>query len=101
MAACSCFRKCCFRQQTASEDTESSEDYPKACASDMDDDIDEEFLSTGTNVPSAEFISIDDNIPTCEPQSVAGIVVEVVWGTAVEDVGDEAPEDSGENESVR
>ncbi|KAL1416332.1 hypothetical protein MTO96_028056 [Rhipicephalus appendiculatus] len=89
----SCFRKCGFQRQLASEDTERSEDDPVACASDIDDDINEEFLSTGADAPFAEFVSIDDNVPTCEPQSVAEIVAEVVE--------DEAPKDGGENESVR
>ncbi|KAL1422629.1 hypothetical protein MTO96_021880 [Rhipicephalus appendiculatus] len=90
----SCFRKCGFRRLLASEDTERSEDDPVACASDIDDDINEEFLSTGADAPScAEFVSIDDNVPTCEPQSVVEIVAEVVGG--------EAPEDSGKKESVR
>ncbi|KAH7952511.1 hypothetical protein HPB52_023846 [Rhipicephalus sanguineus] len=96
-----CFRKCGFRQQLASEDTECSEDDPVARASDIDDDIDEEFLSTGADAPFAKFVSIDDNVPTCEPQSVAEIVAEVVGGDAAKEVGDKAPEDSGENESVR
>ncbi|KAH7983113.1 hypothetical protein HPB52_009280 [Rhipicephalus sanguineus] len=95
-----CFRKCGFRRQLASEDTECSEDDPVACASDTDDDIDEEFLSTGADAPFAELVSIDDNVPTCEPQSVAEIVAEVVGDNAAKEVGDEAPEDSGENESV-
>ncbi|KAL1434666.1 hypothetical protein MTO96_011483, partial [Rhipicephalus appendiculatus] len=76
---------------------ERSEDDPVACASDLDD-INEEFLSTGTDAPFAEFVSIDDNVPTCEPQSVAEIVAEVVGGGDAAE--DEAPEDSGENESV-
>ncbi|KAL1421398.1 hypothetical protein MTO96_000476 [Rhipicephalus appendiculatus] len=87
-----CFGKCGFRRQLASEDTERSEDDP--CASDIDDDINEEFLSTGADAPCAEFVSIDDNVLTCEPQSVAEIVAEVVGGDAAEEVGDEAPENS-------
>ncbi|KAL1469900.1 hypothetical protein MTO96_040792 [Rhipicephalus appendiculatus] len=57
-----CFGKCGFRRQLASEDTERSEDDP--CASDID--INEEFLSTGADAPCAEFVSIDDNVPTCK-----------------------------------
>ncbi|KAL1478074.1 hypothetical protein MTO96_035246 [Rhipicephalus appendiculatus] len=67
-ASCSYFKqtlkgdsqKCGFRRQLASEDTERSEDDPVACASDIDDDINEEFLSTGADAPFAEFVSIDD-----------------------------------------
>ncbi|KAH7937043.1 hypothetical protein HPB49_007560 [Dermacentor silvarum] len=49
--------------------------------------MDEEFLSTGVDVPFAEFVAIDNDVPTCEPQSVAEI--------AAEGVADEVPEDGG------
>ncbi|KAH7958795.1 hypothetical protein HPB49_005170 [Dermacentor silvarum] len=84
-----CFKKCGFQRQPAAEDTERSENDPEAC----DYDMDEEFLSTGADVPFTEFVAIDNDVPTCEPQSVAEIVAEVV--------GDEAPEDGGENEGLR
>ncbi|KAH8040896.1 hypothetical protein HPB51_013066 [Rhipicephalus microplus] len=68
--------------------------------SDIDEAIDEELLSSGANAPFAEFVSIDDNVQTCELQSVAEIVTGAVWGDTEKEVGDETPEYSGENESV-
>ncbi|KAH7980494.1 hypothetical protein HPB49_016673 [Dermacentor silvarum] len=82
------FQKCGFRHQPSAKDTERSEDDPVA----RDYDMDEEFLSTGADVPFDEFVVIDD-VPTCKLQSVAEIVVEVV--------ADEAPEDDSENEGLR
>ncbi|XP_049528908.1 tigger transposable element-derived protein 6-like [Dermacentor silvarum] len=92
-----CLKKCGFRRQPAAEDTECSEDDPVAC----DYDMDEEFLSTGADVPFAEFVAIDNDVPTCEPQSVAEIVAEVVGDDAAEVVANEAPEDGGDNEGLR
>ncbi|KAH7966109.1 hypothetical protein HPB49_013881 [Dermacentor silvarum] len=63
--------------------------------------MDEEFLSTGADVPFAEFVSIDNDVLTCELQSVVEIVAEVVGDDAAEVVADEAPEDGGENEGLR
>ncbi|KAH7979793.1 hypothetical protein HPB49_011088 [Dermacentor silvarum] len=74
-----------------------NEDDPVAC----DYDMDEEFLSTGADVPFAEFVAIDNDVPTCEPQSVAEIVAEVVGDDAAEVVANEAPEDGGDNEGLR
>ncbi|KAH6948851.1 hypothetical protein HPB50_026602 [Hyalomma asiaticum] len=53
---------------TGSEDDPVDEDY----------NIDEEFLSTGADLPFAEFVTTDNDVLTCESQSVAEIVVEVV-----------------------
>ncbi|KAH6925411.1 hypothetical protein HPB50_004957 [Hyalomma asiaticum] len=63
--------------------------------------MDEEFLSTGTDVPFSEFVAIDNDVPTCEPQSIAEIIAEVVGDNAVEVAADEDPEDNGENEGLR
>ncbi|KAH8037016.1 hypothetical protein HPB51_008342 [Rhipicephalus microplus] len=52
-------------QQLASEDTEHSEDDLEACVSDIDDNIDEEFLSTGVDAPFAEFVSPDMRAAKC------------------------------------
>ncbi|KAH6921440.1 hypothetical protein HPB50_000588 [Hyalomma asiaticum] len=78
------------------EDTVRSEDDYV----DEDCDIDEEFLSTGADVPFAEFVAIDKDVPTCEPQSIAEIVAEVVGDDGAEVVADEAHEDSGEEEGL-
>ncbi|XP_037564783.1 tigger transposable element-derived protein 6-like [Dermacentor silvarum] len=84
-----CFKKCGFRRQPAAKDMGCSEDDPVAC----DFELVEEFLSTGADVPFAEFVAIDNDVPTCEPQSVAEIVAEVLGDDAAEVVADEAPED--------
>lgn len=55
---------------------------------DYDNDMDEEYLSTVADVLFAEFIATDDNVPTCEPQSFAKIVAEVVADEATEHSGD-------------
>ncbi|KAH6938472.1 hypothetical protein HPB50_009619 [Hyalomma asiaticum] len=77
-----CFKKSGFRHIPAAEDTVCNEDNP----------VDEEFLSSGADVPFAEFVAIDSYVPTCELQSVGEIVAEVVV--------DEAPEDGGEDEGL-
>lgn len=96
----SCFRKIGFRWQLASDDTERSEDDSVACVSDINDNIDVEFLCTGTDAPLAEFVSIGSNISTSEPQSVAKIVAEVVWCDTEKEAGDKALEGSGKNKGV-
>ncbi|KAH8034362.1 hypothetical protein HPB51_023492 [Rhipicephalus microplus] len=95
-----CSRKCGFWRQPASKDTECSEYDSVACTFDIDDDIDEEYSSIGANAPFVAFVSIGDNVPTWELQSYADMVAEVVGAGAAKEVGDEALEDSGENESV-
>lgn len=59
------------------------------------------FFSTGADVPFAEFVAIDNDVPTCEPQSIAEIVAEVVGDDAAVVAADEAPEDGGEDEGLR
>lgn len=69
-----CFHKCGFRRVPGAEETqEPSDDYAE---------IDEEFRSTGADGLFSEFVAVDDNVLTCEPQSVAEIVAEVRGGEA-------------------
>ncbi|KAH8018886.1 hypothetical protein HPB51_013566 [Rhipicephalus microplus] len=95
-----CCRKCGFHRHFASEDTKRSKGDPVACASDIDDGVKAEFLSTGTDARFTEFVSIDDNVPNCEFQSVAEIAAEVVGGAAAKEARNKAPKDSGDNQNV-
>lgn len=61
----------------------------------LKDEIEVEFRCTGAEGMFDDFVAVGDNIPTCEPQSVAEIVDEIK--------GDEAhsPENHDEDDCVR
>ncbi|KAG0432026.1 hypothetical protein HPB47_021215 [Ixodes persulcatus] len=54
-------------------------DNSDPCVSD-EDDMDEEIRSTGTDIAFGEFVAMNDDLATCDPQTVADIVAELRQG---------------------
>lgn len=82
------FNKCGFRHLPEAEESEPStsgaaepcaSDNPDPCVSD-EDDMDVELRSTGTDVAFGEFVAMDGDLATCDPQTVADIVAELRQG---------------------
>ncbi|EEC05912.1 hypothetical protein IscW_ISCW004321, partial [Ixodes scapularis] len=57
---------------------------PDPCETE-DDDMDEEPRSTGAELAFSNFVAVDDDVPTCNPQTVADIVAELRQGQVTRD----------------
>ncbi|CAN8017378.1 unnamed protein product [Ixodes persulcatus] len=90
-----CFRKCGFRRSPEMEEPEPCvSGDPDPCETE-DDDMDEELRSAGAELAFSNFVAVDNDVPTCEPQTVADIVAELRHGQVT---GDEHDDDEDEPE---
>ncbi|EEC14122.1 centromere protein B, putative [Ixodes scapularis] len=90
-----CFRKCGFRHSPEVEEPELSvSSDPDFCETE-DDDMEEELRSAGAELAFSDFVAVDDEVPTCDPQTVADIVAELRQGQVT---GDEHDDDEDEDE---
>ncbi|KAM7304477.1 tigger transposable element-derived protein 6-like [Ixodes scapularis] len=79
------YRKCIVRRFLARVSPASSRvEDPDPCETE-DDDMDEEPRSTGAELAFSNFVAVDDDVPTCNPQTVADIVAELRQGQVTRD----------------
>ncbi|KAG0417050.1 hypothetical protein HPB47_005912 [Ixodes persulcatus] len=81
-----CFRKCGFRRSPEVEE-------PEPCTE--DDDMDEEFRSAGAKLAFSDFVTVDDDVPTCDPQTVADIAAVLRQGQVTGDEHDDDEDQDG------
>ncbi|CAN7977827.1 unnamed protein product, partial [Ixodes persulcatus] len=67
---------------------------PDPCETE-DDDVDEEFRSAGAKLAFSDFVTVDDDVPTCDPQTVADIAAVLRQGQVTGDEHDDDEDQDG------